>query len=74
MWSVGCIFAEILQRKPFIPAMRNQIQVICEYVGTPDIEKLQHIPEEGKQLIKSIQKSNKNRNGKDFTKIFPTAS
>lgn len=73
MWSVGCIFAEMLQRKPLLPGTdtKNQIELICEYLGTPDVEKLEHIPQESKKLIKSIQKSKKN--GKDFAKIFSTA-
>ena len=31
MWSVGCIFAEMLQRKPFLPGTdtKNQIELIC---------------------------------------------
>ena len=73
MWSVGCIFAEMLQRKPFLPGTdtKNQIELICEYQGTPDLERMQHIPEESKKLIKNIQKNKKH--GKDFTKLFSFA-
>ena len=47
MWSVGCIFAEMLQRKPFLPGTdtKNQIELICEYLGTPDLENNKNIPE-----------------------------
>ncbi len=73
MWSVGCIFAEMLQRKPFLPGTdtKNQIELICEYLGTPDIEDMKNIPEESKKLIKNLPKNKKN--GKDFSKIFSFA-
>ena len=39
MWSVGCIIADMLQRKPFLPGTdtKNQIELICEYLGTPNL-------------------------------------
>jgi len=27
MWSVGCIFAEMLQRKPFLPGIDTKNQI-----------------------------------------------
>ena len=74
MWSVGCIFAEMLQRKPFLPGTdtKNQIELICEYLGTPDVDNMKHIPEESKNLIKKLPKNKKV--GKDFNKIFSFAN
>jgi len=48
MWSVGCIFAELLNKKPLLPGGDDsqQIELIWELVGTPtnetwpDFEKL----------------------------------
>lgn len=42
VWSVGCIFAEILGRKPFMPGddYMHQLQLIAKTVGTPSEEKL----------------------------------
>ena len=73
MWSVGCIFAEMLQRKPFLPGTdtKNQIELICEYLGTPDLDDMKNIPEESKKLIKNLPKNKKN--GRDFSKIFSFA-
>jgi serine/threonine protein kinase len=73
MWSVGCIFAEMLQRKPFLPGTdtKNQIELICEYLGTPDLENMKHIPSESIKLIKNLPKNKKN--GKDFNKLFSFA-
>ena len=62
IWSVGCIFAEMLQRKPFFPGTdtKNQIELICEYMGIPDVENIKHIPEDSKKLIKNLPKNKKN--------------
>lgn len=37
MWSVGCIFAELLLRKPLFPGKStlNQLSVICSTIGSP---------------------------------------
>jgi cyclin-dependent kinase 7 len=37
MWSVGCIFAELLSRKPFFPGENqlNQLSLIFAALGTP---------------------------------------
>jgi len=36
MWSVGCIFAELLKRKPFLPGTdtKNQLQLIVDVFGS----------------------------------------
>jgi serine/threonine protein kinase len=38
VWSVGCIFAEMLGRKPLFPGndFIHQLNLINEIVGTPD--------------------------------------
>lgn len=40
MWSVGCVFAELLSRKPFFPGDGeiNQLQTILAVLGTPTEE------------------------------------
>jgi len=37
MWSVGCIFAEMLRRRPFLPGTdtKNQIEMVFDVLGTP---------------------------------------
>eukprot|EP00933_Yihiella_yeosuensis_P006835 TRINITY_DN111648_c0_g1_i1.p1 TRINITY_DN111648_c0_g1~~TRINITY_DN111648_c0_g1_i1.p1 ORF type:complete len:407 (+),score=54.32 TRINITY_DN111648_c0_g1_i1:110-1330(+) len=50
MWSVGCNFGELLLKRPLLPGRseENQMQVICELLGTPNtriwpgVEKLPH--------------------------------
>lgn len=75
MWSVGCIFAEMMLRRVFLPGTdtKNQIELICEYLGTPNLEtiSLKHVPEESIKLIKNLPKK---KNGTDFSKMFSQAS
>lgn len=65
----------MLLRKVFLPGTdtKNQIELICEYLGTPNLENINFklIPEESVKLIKNLPKK---KNGKDFTKMFSHAS
>lgn len=38
VWSVGCILAELIRRKPLLPAQteQEQMMLICNLVGKPD--------------------------------------
>lgn len=40
VWSVGCIFAELLGRQPLFPGKnyKHQVDLIVEVLGTPDDE------------------------------------
>jgi len=42
MWSVGCIFAELLSRKPIFAGedFLHQLKLICEVIGSPSHEDL----------------------------------
>lgn len=46
MWSVGCIFGELLLRKPILPGTdaNHQIDLIFSLIGTPSDEDIQSIP------------------------------
>jgi serine/threonine protein kinase len=45
VWSIGCIFAEMLGRKPVFPGnhTQHQLQIICEQLGPPLPSELQTI-------------------------------
>ena len=45
MWSVGCIFAELMGRRPIFPGKnyKHQIELICNVLGTPNIEDLKSV-------------------------------
>lgn len=46
IWSVGCIFAEMLRRKPLFPGKntQHQLQLIISCLGTPEKDVLRRIP------------------------------
>eukprot|EP00842_Homolaphlyctis_polyrhiza_P000966 jgi/Hompol1/1870/HPOL_002780-RA len=73
MWSVGCIFAELLGGKPLFKGrdyvdQLNQILSIC---GTPDDETLSRIGSERAQMyIRSLPKMPK----MPFSQLYATAS
>lgn len=47
VWSVGCVFAELLSRKPLFPAVgsRHQLNLIVNILGSPSPEDLAQIPD-----------------------------
>lgn len=73
IWSVGCIMAEVLGRKPFFPGndYLDQIKKIVDILGTPTHDDMSFIEsEQGKKFIKSLPKATK----KEFSSLFPKAN
>jgi serine/threonine protein kinase len=73
VWSVGCIFAELLKRKPFLPGSdtRNQLELIFDVIGTPTEEEINSIPrEKSRKLVRSLPK----KKPKQLETLFPNAS
>merc|ERR1712226_1515840 len=48
IWSVGCILAEMLRRKPLFPGKntQHQLQLVIGCLGTPEKDVLRKIPDE----------------------------
>ena len=48
MWSVGCILAELVGRKPIFPGSdsQHQLQLITEIVGSPSEHTVANIKQE----------------------------
>lgn len=42
MWAIGCIFAELLSRKPFLPGndTEDQLKRIIDMIGVPENDHL----------------------------------
>lgn len=62
IWSVGCIFAELLGRTPLFPGedYLDQIQRTIAVLGTPNHENLSYIENEAAlKYIKSLPKRTK---------------
>lgn len=73
VWSVGCIFGELLGKKPLFPGndYLDQMKKIIEVIGTPSPEDLNSIEGEyGKNYIKNLNIAKK----KDFASLFPKAN
>mmetsp|Transcript_517 Transcript_517/g.1659 ORF Transcript_517/g.1659 Transcript_517/m.1659 type:complete len:409 (+) Transcript_517:125-1351(+) len=57
MWSVGCIFAEMIRRKPLFPGKntQHQLQLIISCLGAPDKAVLKRIPNDKcRKFIESL--------------------
>jgi serine/threonine protein kinase len=73
MWSVGCIFAELLGRKVLFQGSNpvDQLKKIIAIVGTPAAEDIKSGSEQYRQfVIKSVPFSTP----KDFKQLFPTSN
>ena len=73
VWSVGCILAELIRRKPLLPATseQEQMHMITELVGNPDSKLINMIEDEdNRTFMMQLPK----RRGQDFKEIFKGAS
>ena len=73
IWSVGCIFAELLGRQPLFPGDHylDQIQQIIAVTGTPKMEELDFIQKkEAKEFFLKLVKRTK----LTWTSLFPNAN
>ncbi|GLE07187.1 hypothetical protein PINS_up017184 [Pythium insidiosum] len=73
MWSVGCIFAEILGRKALFPGKNflHQLTLIFEVIGTPPADATARIKSsQAQRFLKSLGKKPK----VPLRTIFPSAS
>ncbi|KAJ6306428.1 hypothetical protein OIU78_021694 [Salix suchowensis] len=72
VWSVGCIFAELLGRKPIFPGTEclNQLKLIINILGSQSEEDLEFIDNmKAKKYIKSLPYSP----GTPFSRLYPNA-
>ena len=72
MWSVGCIFAEMLGRRQMFPGKNylNQLQLILSVVGTPSEDYVQSV---GSEKVQAYLKTLPSRKPIDLQVIFPNA-
>jgi len=73
IWSVGCIFAEMLRRKPLFPGKntQHQLQMIISTLGTPEKDVLKRIPNDKcRKFIESLPTSG----GKPLEELVTNAS
>lgn len=72
MWSVGCIFAEMLGRRQIFPGKNylNQLQLILSVVGTPDNKYIQKV---GSDKVKNYLKTLPIRSPTKLEVLFPNS-
>lgn len=70
VWSIGCIFAELLLRRPFLPGddTENQLELIVDWLGQPDNEFL-HTFNGGRMQNVFKEMGNQNSFG-NFSEVF----
>lgn len=72
VWSVGCIFAELLGRKPLFPGTEclNQLKLIVNILGSQREENIEFIDNpKARNFIKSLPLSA----GTSFSRLYPQA-
>ena len=83
MWSMGCIFGELLGGKPMFPGTStlSQISKVLEVTGKPSREDVESINSEESEepnamlnkfraLVKKVLRTKKNKNWKEFMKEY----
>lgn len=73
MWSVGCIFAELLARKPLFPGRDyiHQLHLITDLIGTPSDADMANIgSEKARRYIKTLPQ----KQPVPLEKLFPEAT
>ena len=71
VWSVGCIFAELLGRKPLFPGKDyvHQMNLIARVIGSPTEEELHFVTsDKARRYIRSLPHSDR----VDFRAVYPT--
>ena len=71
LWSVGCIFGELLGRQPMFPGSNSQTQIklIMDFLGTPSEEDISQIKQpKAKSYLSNLPK----RDSVDAKTIFPS--
>jgi len=72
VWSVGCIFAELLNRRPIFPGDNyiHQLKLIQATLGSPTDQDLHFVTS---AKARRFMKSQKPRKKQNFAKLYPTA-
>mmetsp|Transcript_24864 Transcript_24864/g.51637 ORF Transcript_24864/g.51637 Transcript_24864/m.51637 type:complete len:471 (+) Transcript_24864:26-1438(+) len=73
MWSVGCIFAELLGRKPLFPGKNfvHQLTLIFDVIGSPHASQVSHIKSrQAKKFLDSVR----GKTPVDFETLYPSCN
>ena len=70
IWSIGCIFAELMRRKPLFPGhnVYHQLDLITDLLGKPTDEEIDKVrSDKARDYLKSLQF----KPARDLTPLFP---
>ena len=73
VWSVGCIFGELLLRRPLFPGSdyMHQLHLILDFLGSPSAEDTQHIANDNaRRYIRQLPE----KKGQSIHRLFSRAS
>ena len=73
VWSVGCIFGELLLRRPLFPGSdyMHQLHLILDFLGSPSAEDTQHIANDNaRRYIRQLPE----KKGQSIQRLFSLAS
>eukprot|EP00742_Colponemidia_sp_Colp-10_P000105 GILJ01000117.1.p1 GENE.GILJ01000117.1~~GILJ01000117.1.p1 ORF type:complete len:386 (+),score=57.39 GILJ01000117.1:92-1159(+) len=72
VWSIGCIFGELLARKPLFPGddYLDEINKVIDVLGTPTVEDQTHVSEQARKYLGQLKKKPR----KPWTQVYPRAN
>lgn len=73
MWSVGCILAELLGRRPLFPGKNfvHQLQLIFDVIGAPDDREVKKVRnKQARKFLDTVRGKAK----VPFASVFPKAA
>ncbi|KAI3743069.1 hypothetical protein L1987_60771 [Smallanthus sonchifolius] len=75
VWSVGCIFMELMDRKPLFPGRDHvhQLRLLMELIGTPSEADLGFLNENAKRYIRQLQHYPRQSFNEKFPQVHPAA-
>ncbi|MFS7906977.1 putative mitogen-activated protein kinase NTF4 CMGC-MAPK family [Helianthus anomalus] len=75
VWSVGCIFMELMDRKPLFPGRDHvhQLRLLMELIGTPSEAELGFLNENAKRYIRQLQHYPRQSFNEKFPQVHPAA-
>ncbi|OWM67874.1 hypothetical protein CDL15_Pgr010812 [Punica granatum] len=75
VWSVGCIFMELMDRKPLFPGRDHvqQLRLLMELIGTPSEAELEFLNENAKRYIRQLPLYRRQSFTEKFPHVHPAA-
>ncbi|MFQ6629021.1 hypothetical protein Gotur_007808 [Gossypium turneri] len=75
VWSVGCIFMELMDRKPLFPGRDHvhQLRLLMELIGTPSEAELEFLNENAKRYIRQLPLYRRESFTEKFPNVHPLA-